>query len=83
MGNNTSSQGSNIWRSFPNNFVYSGERLGSSAGLRGGYGIYWSSTAYGGYHAYFLHFNGDYVSPATSSRDRVSGFSVRCVVPVQ
>ncbi|RYC74649.1 InlB B-repeat-containing protein [Candidatus Nanosyncoccus alces] len=45
MGGNTSSTDSNNWRSFPNNFVYSGYWYGSSAYNRGYYGYYWSSTA--------------------------------------
>ena len=78
MGGNTSATGSNNWRSFPNNFVYSGFRYGSSAGGRGYYGNYWSSTAYDSSYAYYLDFGSGYVGPASSSR-KYYGFSVRCV----
>ncbi len=79
MGGNTSEQGSNNWRSFPNNFVYSGGWFGSSAGSRGIYGFYWSSTAYNTDFAYSLYFYSSYVSP-TYNYYKYGGYSVRCVV---
>ena len=84
MGGNASTQGSNNWRSFPNNFVYSGFRSGSSADSRGYYGYYWSSTAYGTRrYAHYLLFYSNSVDPGTSGGTKRFGFSVRCVAPVQ
>ena len=84
MGGDTSATDSNNWRSFPNNFVYSGYWYGSSADGRGDYGgYYWSSTAYGTSSAYYLYFSGGIVDPGTGSNDKSSGYSVRCVAPVE
>ncbi|MBQ2673319.1 MAG: InlB B-repeat-containing protein, partial [Prevotella sp.] len=83
MGGNTSSTDSNNWRSFPNNFVYSGGWYGSSAGNRGYYGYYWSSTAGGTYGAYYLYFGNGVVSPGMSNGNKGNGVSVRCLAPAE
>ena len=87
MGGTGSNQGtteaSNKWRSFPNNFVYSGSWFGSSAYNRGYYGYYWSSTASGTSYAYSLRFGSGDVGPGTDYNGKHSGYSVRCVAPVQ
>ena len=82
MGNDTSSLGSNNWRSFPNNFVYSGYWYGSSARRRGNYGYYWSSTASNSDYAYYLYLYSGSVYPGDGG-NKYSGYSVRCVAPVQ
>ena len=74
-----STEASNRWRSFPNNFVYSGGWVGSSADSRGYYGFYWSSTAYNTGGAYNLVFDSGYVYPGVSSINKGVGYSVRCV----
>ena len=79
MGAATGAAGSNNWRSFPNNFVYSGGWYGSSANYRGGNGYYWSSTASYTSVAYGLGFSSSGVSPA-SNYGKYYGLSVRCVV---
>ena len=83
MGGGTSATDSNNWRSFPNNFVYSGGWNGSSANSRGGYGDYWSSTANDTYNAYYLYFSSGSVNPGTGNGDKSYGVSVRCVAPVE
>ena len=82
MGNGTASQASNNWRSFPNNFVYSGYWYGSSARDRGYNGFYWPSTAQNNSGAYRLYLDSGSVG-TESSGNKYSGFSVRCVAPVQ
>ena len=82
MGGGTSATDSNNWRSFPNNFVYSGYWYGSSAGSRGNGGYYWSSTANVNGSAYNLYLDSGYVRP-DDSYNKSRGFSVRCVAPVQ
>ncbi len=77
--NNLIGNNSNAWRSFPNNFVYSGSWYGSSAGSRGYNGNYWSSTALDTYTAYYLYFYSSSVNP-TSNYSKYNGNSVRCVV---
>ncbi|MBQ1373478.1 hypothetical protein IIY66_01585, partial [Candidatus Saccharibacteria bacterium] len=79
MGAASGATGSNNWRSFPNNFVYSGNWYGSSAYYRGSYGYYWSSTAYSTYYAYGLYFGSSSVYPANNG-NKYGGYSVRCVV---
>ena len=83
MGGVTSTQGSKNWRSFPNNFVYSGGWYGSSAGYRGRYGYYRSSTALSTGYAYHLNFGSDYVDQGTSGNRMSYAYSVRCVAPVE
>ena len=72
-------EASNRWRSFPNNFVYSGNCYGSPGYYRGYSGIYWSSTAYSTNSAYNLNFGSGDVYPGTNYNKKVYGFSVRCV----
>jgi len=79
----SSTKASNKWRSFPNNFVYSGIWNGSSASSRGGYGSYWSSAAYSTDLAYHLYFRSGNVNPGTFGDAKYYGYSVRCVTPVQ
>ncbi|MEE0888185.1 MAG: BspA family leucine-rich repeat surface protein, partial [Candidatus Saccharimonadaceae bacterium] len=82
MGGNTYTQGSNNWRSFPNNFIYSGYWYNSSPSSRGNYGYYWSSTAESyTSSADYLYFYNSYVG--TSSTNKYNGNSVRCVAPIQ
>ena len=83
MGAASGTAGSNNWRSFPNNFVYSGSWDGSSAYGRGYNGSYWSSTASNISSAYRLYFSSDNVSPGTYDNNKSNGFSVRCVAPVE
>ena len=70
--------GSNNWRKYPNNFVFSGYWDGVNASTRGTYGAYWSSSVINSNYAYRLSFYSTVVYPASSSDKRL-GFSVRCV----
>jgi uncharacterized protein (TIGR02145 family) len=70
---------SKAWRSYPNNFLYSGS-VSSSVNSRGSYGFYWPSTAYSVSYAYYLYFNSTSVDPRTyNSGDKYSGRTIRCV----
>ena len=80
MSNNTSTQGSKDWHTYPNNFVYSGDWYGSQAGVRGSYGYYWSSSARSSNYAYNLLFTSGNVYPGTNYSNKYFGFSVRCVI---
>ena len=73
---------SNVLRSYPNNFVYSGYVYGSSVLSRGSVGFYWSSSAYGSNGAYGLYFNSGYVTPGTDSTNKYYGRMARCVAGV-
>ena len=84
MGQNTSTQGDKEWRTFPNNFLYSGQFDRSFASNRGSAGYYWSRTAhyelYNNIYSYNLRL---FVSLNLSPFDRSQkyyGFSVRCLI---
>ena len=66
---------SKIWRSFPNNFLYSG-----NAGSRGSSGSYWSSSAYDGGIAYILYLGRTSPRPGTDFNNNFNGLTVRCVL---
>ena len=70
---------SNRWRSYPNNFVYSGVWNGASASSRGRSGSYWSRTAYSSSNAYNLNMNYGNIAPGISYTNRSSGYVVRCI----
>ena len=70
---------SNVLRSYPNNFVYSGDVYGSSVEFRGSYGYYWSSSAYNSSGAYYLAFSSSRVRPGTDYYNKYDGRMVRCV----
>ena len=77
----STSVASNKWRMFPNNFIYSGYWKGSSAGSRGNYGYYWSSSAYANTNSYSLalsFYNTD-VGPGNYGFYKYNGYSVRCI----
>ncbi|MBO4276452.1 hypothetical protein J5868_01985, partial [Candidatus Saccharibacteria bacterium] len=67
------------WRSFPNNFVYSGYWSGAQASNRSSYGRYWSSSACSNSSAYGLGLNSSNVYPGTYNVGKRNGFTVRCV----
>ena len=67
------------WRSFPNNFVYSGSWNGARAYYRSSSGDYWSSSANTGSNVYYLNLGSSSVNPGTSSNVKSDGFAVRCV----
>ena len=68
------------WRSYPNNFLYSGGGQ-STIGLRGTEGFYWSNYSLDNQIAYALLFVVNGVSPADSNNytTKNSMYTVRCV----
>ncbi|MBR3246260.1 hypothetical protein IKF87_00005, partial [Candidatus Saccharibacteria bacterium] len=78
----STAEASNRWRSYPNNFVYSGYVNGSSVSLRNSYGLYWSSSAWDISIAYLLYFRSGYVLPGTSNLGKYFGKMARCVASV-
>ncbi|MBR3353040.1 InlB B-repeat-containing protein [Candidatus Saccharibacteria bacterium] len=70
---------SSLFRSFPNNFLYSGNFNGSSAYNRGSYGYYWSRSAYSNYGSYYLRLTSTNLNPS-GGNDKSNGFSVRCLI---
>ena len=74
-------EASSKWRSFPNNFVYSGYQA-SSAYNRGETGDYWTATSYSNGNIYVLYIGGSGFDPFNIS-NMVDGASIRCMTPVQ
>ena len=68
------------WRSFPNNFVYSGYFNNSSAGGRSNYGDYWSSSATSNNYAYTFYFLSTIVYPGPSDSNKYAARTVRCLL---
>ena len=83
MGGTGSSQrtpeASNRWRTYPNNFLYSGGWSGPVARDRGVRGYYRSRTANGSLLAFGLFFYSEYVDPTTGSNGKDIGYTVRCL----
>ena len=78
----STAEASNRWRSYPNNFVYSGYVSGSSVFNRGAYGVYWSSSASNSNSAYDLYFYSSRVNPGTDYGSKYYGRMARCVAGV-
>ena len=70
---------SKVYRSYPNNFVYSGTVNGASVINRSSYGNYWSSSAYSSLGAYSLRFLSSSVYPGTYGSNKYFGRSIRCL----
>ena len=77
--NQSTTEASNRWRSYPNNFVYSGGVISSSVGNRIVLGYYSSSSATNSSSAYLLYFHSGGVVPGTDSYSKYFGWMVRCV----
>jgi uncharacterized protein (TIGR02145 family) len=70
------------YRSYPNNFVYSGGMAGSSSYGRNSYVYYWSASGNGSNYAYNMFFSSTDVHPGTSYGSKYVGEAVRCVAGV-
>ena len=68
------------FRSYPNNFLYSGSFRTSSVYNRGSYGNYWSSTVKDSYSSYNLNLGSFRATPGTASTYKFVGCSIRCTV---
>ena len=80
--NQSTAEASNRWRTYPNNFVYSGHVNGSSVNNRNSNGYYWSSSAYSSSVAYGLYLSSSLVGPGTNFDGEYYGWMVRCVAGV-
>ena len=69
---------SSRYRSYPNNFLYSGYFHGSS--VYSSSGDYWSSTARSSGGSYYLFLRNSDVSPGTSSDNKFYGHAIRCTL---
>ena len=68
-------------RTFPNNFVYSGDlRSPGLTGRRGKGGFYWTSSAFFDEHAYQFYYRSTVVDPAAGGHYMYYGKSTRCLV---
>ena len=69
----------NRFRTFPNNFLYSGNFTNWSARSRGSSGLYWSRSEYNDNNACFLRLTSAYLTPSHHD-NKYNGFSVRCLI---
>ena len=76
----STTEASNRWRKFPNNFLYSGFFYTSLAYSRGNGGYYWSSTASSSNYSYGLILGSSGVNPVSGSVSKFLGYSIRCTV---
>ena len=68
------------FRSYPNNFLYSGYVGYGSVSARGSGGYYWSSTAFTYNNAYGLYLVSSNVYPGTSGYYKYVGRTIRCLM---
>ena len=68
------------YRSYPNNFVYSGYVDGSSFDRRNSVGSYWPASGNAYDSTYYLHFSSTGVFPGTGISKKYNGRLVRCLI---
>ena len=69
---------SKIYRTYPNNFIYSGYVRGSNIYSRSTGALYWSSTANNNY-AYTFDMNSTEVFPGSRNYEKYLGWMIRCL----
>lgn len=75
----TDSVASNVLRSYPNNFLFSGKYYPNSPDGRGAWGVYWTSMAKNQFFAYAFDVELGSVYPGLSN-GKDHGQSIRCIV---
>ena len=70
---------STTWRSYPNNFLYSGEIYGSSFD-RGYNGYYWSSSNKSYHQSFTFELSDEAVYPGDDQESKYSGLTIRCLL---
>ena len=76
----TGAEMSKTFRSYPNNFLYSGATTDSSINYRGTYGHYWSSTARNNFSGHYFLIGSVSANPAINGNYKYNGRPIRCVV---
>ena len=77
--NLTGDTATKAFRKYPNNFVLPGIINNDVIHNRGNSSAYWSSTVHSYDFAYYLLVNNDYVYPGTTSYNKFTGRSIRCL----
>ncbi|MBR2837081.1 hypothetical protein IKE79_01850, partial [Candidatus Saccharibacteria bacterium] len=75
----TGKTGTAVFRSWPNNFLFSGYQGGASSNNRGNTGYYISSTNINNQIFSFLRLDGESLSPGTRDAFKYYGMPVRCI----
>lgn len=76
----TDTAASNVLRSYPNNFLVSGEKSNATGFYaRGNWGSHWTPMVEDQFFAYTFEVGTYFVDPAISSRSKSFGYSIRCV----
>ena len=68
----------NKLRGYPNNFIYSGRFVGSSASSRGHDGYYWADAVQNEIYSFTLSISGGAVYPGNEDDYKNYGLSIRC-----
>ena len=72
---------SNRFRTFPNNFLYSGEIINSSVSRRGSRAHYWSRSVYGfDNFSWAFRLGSTEIAPSDPKINKGNGLSIRCLV---
>lgn len=74
----TGGEMSSRWRTYPNNFLYSGYLSGSSINNSGDFGFYLSSTVRDFADMFYLYLSRVSVSPGVAYDNKYKGYAVRC-----
>ena len=69
-----------VLRSYPNNFLYSGNFNRNSVESKGASGFYWSSTAADDSYVLSMTMKNDRVAPGTGLGYKYNGYVIRCMV---
>ena len=70
------------YRTYPNNFIYSGHVYDASVGARTSYGFYWSASGRTDIYAYDMYFVTTSVGPGTNYSYKIRGRAIRCIAGV-
>ena len=76
----TGGEMSSRWRTYPNNFLYSGHLSGSSINNRGEFGFYLSSTVRDFADMFYFYLSRVRVFPGVAYDNKYKGYTVRCFV---
>ena len=77
----TDAEMSEIFRGFPNNFVYAGYRYNSNQASKGTQGYYWTATSRASTYAYYMIISDSFVLPnnVNNTNAKYYGHSIRCI----
>lgn len=78
IGGGTTNDG--VWRSYPNNFLFSGEYKGNSRSNSGSQARIWSSSAKDANNVYRMGLETNKVTATSNAYNKWDGFAIRCII---